>query len=234
MEKRGSCLSCLVPFAIVAASIVILACVFLAVTPFPGHKIAKKAVASSMISSMGMSLSQYKQDYGVYPPDHDDVRDKCSECLVYYLGGGAVNPDKPYSDGPNDESNHLKKTYFDFKIKLLNDYDGDGWQEFVDVWKRPYIYNVGVNSGTADPPESRCPGGSPRHRVGSYDLYSVGPDGRTGNMVDYKVLDDFPNCVEGDIGPDSFYEAACNDDFDGLTTAPPKDAPGSADDIANF
>ena len=195
------------------------------------RKIAKKAITSATISSMGMSLSQFKQDEGVYPPDEDSYRDKFSECLVYYLGGGAVNSKRPYSSDPDDETNHRNKSYFDFKTKHLSDYDGDKWEEFMDPWDHPIVYNVGINGGVKTAPTWRCPGGRPRHRRDSYDMFSVGPDGITGKGDRSQF--NYPTCLVNG-GRSSFYGFTVDDEWDGLTTAPVTEAPGSLDDIANF
>ena len=173
-----------------------------------------------MISTMSASLSQYLRDNGVYPPDHNDLCDTGAECLVYYLGGPDVNRDK-------SPELHMEKTYYEFKEMNLTDHDGDGWHEVSDPWWRPFIYRSGPNGGIADAP-------LPRHRKDSYDLFSVGPDGRTGKPADYPVFDNAPECYRHATGPKSFYEAAYNDDYDGNSKAPLKEAPASADDVANF
>lgn len=190
-------------------------------------------MAVRTMDGLATALGQYKADYGVYPPDCDSVRDKCSETLVYYLGGPNVNRSQPQTTGPEDDMYHLKTTYFEFNEYYLRDKDNDGWQELMDPWQRPFIYNVGVNGGTAGPPESRCPGGKPRHNKDGFDLYSTGPDGLTGKSADYNIFAG-PASLRTVKPVNSFYEAACNDESDGDPSAPVEAAPGSADDISNI
>jgi hypothetical protein len=110
----------------------------------------------------------------------------------------------------------------------------------VDPWDHPMIYSSGKNGGWADQGrvwyygDKDC---SPRHRRDSYDMYSVGPDGKTGEDKgnDKLTFQSYPKCLQGDAtGNQSFYRAACNDEYDGDKSAPVSLAPGSVDDIANF
>jgi len=171
--------------------------------------------AKQMVATMGAALSQYHRDKGVYCPDSysGSPRQNCAEELVHFLGGPAVNRFK--------SAYRLEETYYDFKEDFLADTNNNGWQEMVDPWYRPMIYYAGPNSGDSSAKK-------PRRRADSYDLFSIGPDGLTGNKSDYNSFS-YPSCLRNN----SYYTVAYNDDNDGRVDAPHDIAPGCKDDITN-
>ena len=173
----------------------------------------RKTVTKQMVATMGASLSQYYRDRGFYCPNKYKNRN-CSENIVHFLGGSAVNRTK--------SGEQLKVTYYDFKPDFLADFNGNGWQEMVDPWYRPMIYYAGPNSG--DPSAAK-----PWRRADSYDFFSVGPDGVTGDKSDYRSFS-YPSCLKGG---GTFYAIAYDDQYDGRVDSPDNIAPGCKDDITN-
>ncbi len=173
----------------------------------------RKTVTKQMVATMGASLSQYYRDRGFYCPNKQSPRKSCAENLVHYLGGPAVNRLK--------SAYRLRETYYDFKPEFLADFNNNGWQEMVDPWYRPFIYYAGPNSGDASAEK-------PKRRGDSYDFFSVGPDGVTGDKKDYNKFR-YPSCL---VTLD-YYEIAYNDEYDGRLDSPGNIAPGCRDDIPN-
>jgi len=175
-----------------------------------------KAIAATILSNLQVALADYHHDFGVYPPDRGDGdMDKCSETLYFYLSGEGVDASKDNLRAELRSSRRDTKVYFDFKEEYLSDYDGDGYWEVIDAWGQPWIYVV--TGGTRQP----------YHHPESYDLYSVGPDGRTGRTwnAGHKMFELPPD------DPGSFYQQASDGPDDGDTTS---GARYSQDDLANF
>jgi len=189
------------------------------------RKAAKAAATSSMLESLKTALADYFKDHGVYPPEKDDTFDKPSECLYFYLAGADVTSPRISIRTKLQKQRATAKVYYDFASKDLADRDHDGYYEVVDAWGQPWLYVRGAYPGKPGTSSGMGNNGKPWHHRSSFDLYSVGPDGRTG--TNWK-----PNGRMFEYGPKnalSFYKMAGDEYADGLCTEP-----GSEDDIANF
>ncbi|HUW33334.1 MAG TPA: hypothetical protein VM223_17125 [Planctomycetota bacterium] len=203
-----------------AAALLLIAGVVFAALIFPVlgnvRRQAKQAITAVMLSNLQVALAEYQRDNGVYPPDRGaGEMDKCSETLYFYLTGSDVDSTNNSLRSELRSSRRNAKAYFDCKQEYLADYDGDGYYEMLDAWGGPWIY-VAPGPGRQQP-----------DRRTSYDLYSVGPDGKTGDSWNAAG-----NAFE--LPPDdpaSFYRQAADDPKDGDAAS---GARYSADDIANF
>lgn len=203
----------LVKIAIVVCVVLLLASFLMPIVPH-GHCLPGKALAVGMLNNLLVAIADYHRDNGVYPPDSGDGDlDKCSETLYFYLVGCDVDsPNKELRERLRRERMNAK-VYFDFKKELLKDYDGDGRWEAVDAWGKPWLYVF-----TSPHP--------PFHRKTTYDLYSVGPDGKTGTA--WKESRKMLKLSATD--PASFYYQATDERVDGDSMA----VKYPADDVANF
>jgi prepilin-type N-terminal cleavage/methylation domain-containing protein len=191
---------------------------------------AKVSAARSVLSNFSAALAEYFKDYGVYLPEQvgksvNDL-DKCSECLYFYLSGMDISSPSSSKRNILRKERATAKVYYDFRADDLADHDKDGNYEAVDPWAQPWLYVRGMYAGKPNTSSGMGKDGRPWHRKSSYDMYSVGPDARTGN-----------NPWKGssrlfEWGPSnerSFYAQGSDEYADGLCTEP-----GSSDDIANF
>ena len=221
----------LVELLVVIAIIGILAA-FLLPTLGKARNEAKKALSASMLSNLQVAIADYHRDTGVYPPEKgpSDL-DTCSECLYFFLVGSDIDSPLKGSIAAMRTTRKYAKVYFDFKKEYLANYDNDKNWEAIDAWGSPWIYVRGSfpnkpATGTSGIGETTSIGTKPFHHRTSYDLFSVGPDGRTGST--------WPNnssFASGPTSPNSFYKLGagareCGDAGSG--------AKYSQDDIANF
>ena len=146
--------------------------------PVIGHirNRTKIALAKSMLSQLEVALNEYFTDHGAFPPEKTPALDKCSETLYFYLVGMDIASPNETARRKYRGQRANTKPYFEFMGNYLEDYDNDGNYEVVDPWGQPWIYVRGAYPGR--PGTSRH--AKPLHHRNSYDLYSVGPDGRTG------------------------------------------------------
>ena len=184
---------------------------------------ARIAVAASVLANFEAALVDYFKDHGVYPPEKVGGWDKCSETLYFYLSGKDVKDSKSTNGDKYESERRHAKVYFDFNRDYLEDYDDDGRYEAVDPWGQPWIYirgafygQAGTWSGLGDSDTML-----PFHRKSKYDLYSVGPDGKTGSNWNEDAAADYSN---GPNVANSFYRQAGNELQDGT----------GSDDISNF
>ena len=177
---------------------------------------SRRAIMRRMLSHLRTALADYHRDHGIYPPDRGDGdMDKCSEALYFYLSGADVDAANVQLREQLKSSRRDAKAYFLFREEYLKDYDGDGYWEIVDAWGQPWLYVV---AGGAR---------QPFHHPGAYDLYSVGPDGKTGGT--WKSTRDMFALPADD--PASFYRQASDEPEDGDASS---GADYSQDDISNF
>jgi len=191
---------------------------------------AKKTTSAVMLSNLQVALADYHRDFGLYPPEKGpSPLGKCTENIYYYLVGSDF--DSPDASTGKDIRSKRKycKAYFDFKKEFLADYDGDYYFEAVDAWGQPWIYIRGVIMGKPNTSSGLGNNGKPWHHTKAYDLYSVGPDGKTGNKGSWSVS---ANGMALDpTQGSSFYKQAGNEIEDGDASS---GALYSQDDIANF
>jgi len=185
---------------------------------------AKTTVTSSMLSSLEIALGDYCNDYGTYPPEYGGgTMDKCSEALYFYLSGPDIDhPDEQQRAVLRQARTHTK-AYFTFKDKHLEDYDGDGWYEVVDSWGNPWIYVRGMFPGKPGSVLVPANNKRPWHHESRYDLFSAGPDGKTGADLSDWITDPDINVYQP-TSTASFYGQATNEFEDGTC----------GDDISNF
>jgi len=187
---------------------------------------------ASMLENLRTAIDMYFLDEGDYPSDvvttDVDGLDKPSETLYFYLSGQEVSSPDPGKRKALREQRMGRTVYMDFHVNSLADFDSDGNYEIVDYFGNPWIY---VRRPSAEEQKAAKMGDPdngyrPWHRKMSYDLFSVGADGKTGTkwtlhsrMFEWEPSDE-----------NSFYRQATDEPEDG-----DKDAAGySADDIANF
>jgi len=186
---------------------------------------AKVVATRAMLDGLKIAISDYFKDNGVYPPEKDERLDKCSECLYFYLSGQDITSPKENVRDNLQKERSTAKVYYDFTTNDLADHDDDGYYEVIDSWGQPWLYVRGAYPGKPSTSSGMGKDGKPWHRKSSFDLYSVGPDGKTGSK--FKA-----NSRMFEYGPSnglSFYKMAGDEYGDGLNTEK-----GSEDDIANF
>jgi len=219
-RRHGSVAFTLVELLVVISIIGVLAGLLLpSITQLRAY--VNVVCARSSLKNLGTALAEYFKDHGVYPPEVvPGSLDKCSETLYFYLSGMDVDSPDTATRNSYREERSAAKVYFDFSRHDLADNDKDGNYEVVDPWERPWIYVRGMYPGKPGTSSGMGFKGRPFHHKASYDLYSVGPDGRTG--VEWV---DGPRILEYGPGKGiSFYRQAADEFDDGL----------SPDDIGNF
>ena len=191
---------------------------------------AKKATTATMLSNLQVALADYHRDFGLYPPEKGaSPMDKPSESLYYHLVGSDI--DSPSKSVLTKLKLWRKycKPYFDFKKEYLTDYDKDNYYEAVDSWGQPWIYVRGMILGKPNTASGLGNNNKPWHHDKAYDLYSVGPDGKTGPKGSWTVGAKGYEVPVTDSS--SFYKQAANQVEDGDASS---GALYSQDDIANF
>jgi len=192
---------------------------------------AKKATTATMLSNLQVALADYHRDFGLYPPEKGPApMDKPSESLYYHLVGSDIDAPSRNVATRLKSSRKYCKPYFDFKKEYLADYDNkDNAYEAVDSWGQPWIYVRGMILGKPNTASGLGNNNKPFHHDKAYDLYSVGPDGKTGPINSWTVG------ARGYEDPitsgSSFYKQAANQVEDGDASS---GALYSQDDIANF
>jgi hypothetical protein len=160
--------------------LVVLAVAGLAVfgpSPEPGGVPASERL-STLIQNLSVAALEYKATYGTFPPDRDDVHadlNLSGERLAYYLSGAALAYDPEtapedfrwrhpiFADTTRDASGRRSlRTFIHFRKGQLADVDADGIPEIADPWGRPLEYRST----------------NPSHNTTTFDLWSVGLDGR--------------------------------------------------------
>lgn len=195
---------------------------------------AKKAMTAAMLNNLEVAIADYHRDSGVFPPEKGSTTlDLCSEMLYFCLIGSDIDSPKPSERTKFRNARKNCKVYMDFKKEYLANHDNDVNWEAVDAWGQPWLYIRGgfpgkpnTASGMGEPSGSGGGGYKPFHHKTSYDLYSVGPDGKTGPT--WTGRESF---AKAPSAANSFYKEAANDFEDGHSTSSSK---ASADDIANF
>jgi len=187
---------------------------------------AKNATTTVMLNTLQMALAEYHRDFGVYPSRGGSPLSKCSESLYYHLAGSDF--DSPNANFGRSIRNKLRncRCYFEFKKEHLGDFDRDNYYEALDSWGQPWLY-IPVT-----PPWERGGAfgmGKPWHNKTTYDLYSVGPDGRTGPEGSWNASSN--GFAIGPAQGSSFYKQAADQIEDGDRSS---GALHSHDDIANF
>jgi len=131
------------------------------------RRIARQRTANADISNLTQALQAYNLTFGAFPPDSNlDLRDPTpnvvpfeemntpNECMAWYLTREFVRSSsaagRPWGSGWTPATSNpvfarvdsAAGPFFDFKAKQRKDYDGDGFNEFVDPWGRPYLYRA--------------------------------------------------------------------------------------------
>jgi len=153
---------------------------------------ARTANTEDLLARITVALDLYFRDATYYPPDSipDGAKIISStglpnypvspdpalppEALCYYLANPFVTNDHPL----------IKLRY---SMETM-DHNRNQLPELVDAWARPFLYNrptfPGFEKGYynyTDATISPAARTEPEHNFDKYDLYSVGPNGRTGD-----------------------------------------------------
>ena len=192
---------------------------------------AKVTLTQTLINNLSLAMQEYNKDFGVYPPEIDTANskkmDKPSETLYYYMVGKDIEAPSSSKQITFRRDRLHVKVFMNFKREQLEDHDGDNYYEVCDAWGQPMIYVRGAYPGKASTSSGLGNNGKPFHKVSSFDLYSVGADGKTG-----KTWKDRADIFKAEASnAESFYKQAANEAEDGLNTSGCK---FSLDDIANF
>jgi type II secretory pathway pseudopilin PulG len=180
---------------VLAIIAVLLIAILLPATTCPPWRVSKLQMTDRLLSGLKVAIETYRQYQGAYPPDwipastrlhkstifdpeteklansfRPDPPVQCTaEALVYYLG--------------HSSPSWLNETR-EWKMTDLN---GNGLREVVDAWGRPFLYD---RLPFGDELGYDCPDSSgPIHNVRTYDLFSIGPDPKTGG---FEVVE--PSC----------------------------------------
>ena len=176
----------LIELLIVVAVIVILSGLAI-VNLLQATQRAKRAEAESFIAQLEMAISMYKVDTGRYPPD-----DRSSASLRE-----ALDPDP--SDPAYDDTEY-KGPYMEFKDKEVNSRGEllDPWHKGKDDTVHVYVYKADMDLDPLTVP--------PFHNTSSYDIYSKGFDGKTGDGFDagnycQNEMDDDGDAIVDELKP---------------------------------
>jgi len=122
---------------------------------------AKVSEARTFIGKLELAISMYKMDTGSYPPD-----EKGSASLRR-----ALDPDE---NDPIRNTPGWKGPYLEFKDNEVNSKGEllDPWNKGKDDRKHIYVYRADLDNDSFT-----CP---PFHNKTSFDIYSKGPDGKSG------------------------------------------------------
>jgi len=164
---------------------------------------AKRAATESFIAQLETAISMYKADTGHYPADDDGWSGSSS--LREALENGCSS-DEGWN-GP----------YMEFKDKEVSNRGEllDPWHKGKSDTVHVYVYRANIDLDSRTFP--------PYHNVNSYDIYSRGFDGRTGNGFD----------------AGNYCQNEADDDEDGIVDEINPNGPGTAngyleDDVNNW
>lgn len=195
-----------------AEVIITVAIIFVLTTILTIHLInaqnrAKRSEAKTFIGKLEIAISMYRMDTGLFPPD-----DKSSASLRQ-----ALDPDNP---DPAVQPEGWRGPYIEFTEDEVNNKG-----ELLDPWgkgkkdDRKHIYTYRANEDN-DPFTT-----PPFHNRASFDIYSKGPDGKTGS--DDKEANEFED--------GNYTQNGIDDDGDGVTDelSPGQDKNGYLEDDIN-
>ncbi len=157
------------------------------------------AKGESLIQGISTALDEYNQMHGVYPPNrstniHGNL-DLSAECLVYYLSGADISYDPNnvptgyrwthpvFQDTTSSGSGRrAAPIHYEFHHSDLMDGDEDKIPELKGPFGKRVIYNpVGATDGHTNQ------FGQPRYRLGTFDLFFAGPDGKYDTSDDITI-----------------------------------------------
>jgi len=93
---------------------------------------AKVTKAKSTLQMIAMALTQYKNDFGVYPDDEPQVN--IFNVLTGYRND-PKNPDLEMTQRPDWHGPYIKAEAKDFKFREMN-------RELVDPWNQPFMLRI--------------------------------------------------------------------------------------------
>jgi prepilin-type N-terminal cleavage/methylation domain-containing protein len=186
---------------------------------------SKVANTERLIENLILAITAFENDKGYYPPDcldtsitptiysfvqadlstpnviDLDANQYPPQALFYYLTNPAIGENAPYTS--------LRE---DAEYRVYTEAYGEMLPSVIDAWGRPILYNRKPRSDQAD-----CKG-TPHHNTDSYDIFSIGPDGKTSKR------DEMPEAGSTLTTLGAFCDAAIGDQFSG----------NDEDDICNW
>ncbi|MDD5645083.1 MAG: prepilin-type N-terminal cleavage/methylation domain-containing protein [bacterium] len=179
----------LIELLTVIAIIAILAGILMPVVG-SAQKKAAEIKAKSLIESIAVAIKMYEMDFGDFPPDDNHASsvnfNRSSEALYHYLttkwrgGVNATMTAGPYMEFKGDKNKRIG----------VADRDNDNRYEIVDPWGNEICYESDDDNG--------APGDAPFHNRFSFDIFSMGADGRT---ADFDGISDFTPSINSGTQP---------------------------------
>lgn len=173
---------------------------------------SRTAAAETLIHRLASAIEMYAHEQVFYPPDYIP-KDTGAQptALLEFDGTGAVSLTEPRYPAETLyyylAHKHLSKRHPFLTLggDETTDLDHNGTPEVSDPWGRPMLYNRRAFPGRGSTYFNYK--GNPRHNTDTFDLYSLGPDGQTGDS------DDVPDPKAGNIA--NYYSKAMDEFQDG-------------------
>ena len=171
----------LVVIGIIAALAAILLPAIRAVT-----RATRTSTTEALIQRLAIALDHYFKEESYFPPDYMPS----DAGFVNFRGTGygalatALSPPETLYYYLAHPQLTLQHPMLKLSRTETMDTNQNSFPEVVDPWGRPLLYNRPVFPGCADGYYNYAATGvelDPAHNTGEYDLYSVGPDGQTGD-----------------------------------------------------
>jgi len=173
---------------------------------------SRVSATETLIQRLAGSLEMYRRREVFYPPDYiSETSGGQPTLLLDFDGVGAVSLTAPRYPAETLyyylAHKHLGEYYPFITLagEETTDLDHNATPEVVDPWGRPLLYNRRAFPGRGSTYFNYA--GNPRHNTDSFDLYSLGPDGQTGDS------DDIPDPKAGNFP--TYFNRAMNEFQDG-------------------
>jgi len=153
-RARSQAAFTLIELIVVMTVIAILAAMLLPAIR-SGRQSARTQTTRALLAQIGVALEQFRNANGEFPPERQSTSLVSSECLVVYLA-----------------STQTGRNFLSLKKLILSDVNTNRYQEVVDAWGQPLVYN---RPQYVPPDTNLADDKPPIHNPKTYDLFSVGP-----------------------------------------------------------